>query len=276
MESFLEDNLSRMDLPKPGAKYSTRIQKGGALLEDMRLLVRSWHNGTIWEDQVKEGLSSNLLGKETRARASDVFRRAFSHRFIKGDPREAWKIIRPLEDRGLSPDILKPVYYWITARSDRLLYDFAAEFIAKQEPGTGLFIRVDDVVGWVSSRLSTYGQQWSPTVTLKVARGLLAALRDFGILEGSAKKRIAPVYIPIESFTYIAFVLNQLGFSGGGLINHPDWRLFLLPPSLIEKLFLEAHQRGLLRYDAAGNLYRIEFKVSTMEDLADVIARRAD
>jgi hypothetical protein len=44
----------------------------------------------------------------------------------------------------------------------------------------------------------------------------------------------------------------------------------------VEKLFLEAQQLRLLRYDAAGNLHRIEFTVKTVEEMADVVARRAD
>lgn len=265
-----------MESPKPEWKYTSRIQKGGALLEDMRLLVRSWHDGATWEEQVSHGLASNLLGKGTRARASDVFRRTFSHRFIKGDPPGAWKIVRSLEDRNVSLDILKPVYYWITARSDRLLYDFVTDFILGQSKSPDPYVRVEDVTRWINSRLTLLGQEWTPTVVIKVARGLLAALRDFGILEGTSRKRIAPIYLPIESFAYIAFLLNQRGSSGGSLIHHPDWNLFLLPPSLVEKLFLEAHQRRLLRYDAAGNLYRIEFQMDTIEEMADVIARRSN
>lgn len=256
--------------------YTTRLQKGGALLQDMRLLVRHWQEEGGWEEQVNHGLTTNLLGKETRARASDLFRRAFSQRFIKGDPPEAWRIVRPLEDRNVGLEILKPVYYWITARSDALLYDFVELFISERSRSVGLGVSVDDASRWIRSALSSRQQEWSPTVTLKVARGLLAALRDFGILEGTAKKRIAPVYLPIESFAYIAFLLNLLGCSGAGLINHSDWRLFLMTPALVERLFLEAHQRGLLRYDAAGNLYRIEFHAGTAEEMADVITRRTN
>jgi hypothetical protein len=117
-------------------------------------------------------------------------------------------------------------------------------------------------------------QKWTPTVTLKVGRGLLAALRDFGILEGAAKKRVAPVYLPAGSFAYLAFVIRNLGFSGESLVNHPDWQLFLAPPSLIEKHFLEAHQQRLLRYESAGNLYRIEFYAQTPEEMADAVTRR--
>lgn len=253
--------------------YTTRLQKGGALLDDMRLLVQNWDEGTAWEDQVQQGLSSNLLGKKTRARASDVIRRAFSHRFVKGNPPGAWQIVRVLEDRNVSLDVLKPIYYWITARSDALLYDFVSDFLAGQSRSLDLYIRMEEVAGWITTRLRVNGQEWTPTVTLKVGRGLLAALRDFGILEGAARKRLAPVYLPIESFAYIAFSLHQLGASGSTLVSHPDWRLFILPPSLVEKLFLEAHQRGLLRYEAAGNLYRIDFHADTFEEMADVVAR---
>lgn len=263
-----------MDPRETSPKYTTRLQKGGALLDDMRLLVQNWDERPAWEDQVQLGLRSNLLGKETWARSSDVIRRAFSHRFVKGDPPNAWLIVRAIENRCVCLDVLKPLYYWITARSDALLYDFVTDFLSAQSRSPGLHIRIEEVAAWITNSLRVNGQEWTPTVTLKVGRGILAALRDFGILEGASRKRLAPVYLPIESFAYLAFLLNQLGSSGSNLVNHPDWRLFLLPPSLVEKLFLEAHQRGLLRYEAAGNLYRIDFHADTLEEMADVIARR--
>lgn len=246
------------------------------MLADMRVLVRNWRADCGWDQQVTDGIASNLLGKGTRARASDVYRRTFSQRFIKGEPPEAWRLVRPLEDHNVGLDILKPVYYWITARSDALLYDFVELFITERSRSVELVLSVDDASRWIKNTLSRQRQGWSPTVTLKVARGLLAALRDFGILEGTTKKRIAPVYLPIESFAYLAFLINQLGWSGAALINHSDWRLFLMSPPLVERLFLEAHQRGFLCYDAAGNLYRIEFHASTAEEMADVITRRTN
>ena len=50
---------------------------------------------------------------------------------------------------------------------------------------------------------------WSDTVCNRVARNVLTTLRDFHILEGKVKKNIAPVYLPIESFVYIAYLLNR-------------------------------------------------------------------
>ena len=106
-----------------GCAYNSRLQKGGALLEDMRLLVRHWRN-TGTNGQQDTVVAENWLGKHTRARAADTLRRIFLPRFMHGRPPQAWKMARELEDRDLPIEALRPVYYWITARSERLLYDF--------------------------------------------------------------------------------------------------------------------------------------------------------
>jgi hypothetical protein len=255
--------------------YTTRLLKGGALLEDMRMLVRSWNDGG--NDKQKERvIIENVLGKKTRMRAGDIYRRAFLHRFLKGDPPDAWKIVRPLEDREVPVEILRPVYLWITARSEPLLYDYTAEEILSKNRSQDLSVRVDETATWIRKRVLEQHQSWTDTVTTKVARGLLATLRDFGILVGSTTKRVAPVYLPVESFAYLAFVLHELGSSGERLIRHQDWKLFLMESPVVERLFLDAHQHRLLRYEAAGKIHRIDFSARNTEEMADVIAGRRD
>ena len=248
--------------------YNTRIQKGGALLEDMRMLVRSWEeiDGSNTVSEVRR-----LLGKKTLVRSRDTLVRTFVPRFIHGDPPNAWKIARLFEDRNVAPEILRPVYYWITARSDRLLYEFVTEeliHVARSGDGS---LRIDETALWINSHIKRAGQEWSPTVTLKVGRGILAALRDFGILEGRSKKRIAPVHLPIEAFCYIAFWLGRFGYGGGNLINHPDWGLFLLSPPIVERLMLEAHQLSLVSFHSAGRIYRVDFPTDDPGDYADAL-----
>lgn len=257
-----------------GKVYSSRLQKGGAVLDDMRFLVRSWNDEASWDEQRQHMILENVLGKKTRSRALDVYQDLFLPRFLKGNPESAWKIVRLLEDRNLPVEILRPVYYWITARSDALLYDFVLDEILPRSKGHDFSVRMDETIGWIKRRLSEVGRSWSDAVILRVAQGLLAALRDFGLLEGSSKKRIAPVYLPGEAFSYIAFLLYQLGSSGESLVVHPDWRLFLMSPPVIERLFLDAHQNKLLTYQAAGKIHRIEFIAGNLEEMANVISGR--
>src|SRR6266852_3772440 len=107
-------------MTRSGSRYTTRIQKGGALLDDMRLLVRSWEEGPV-EVQRERGIATNILGKRSRARSEDTYKEVFLPRFVKGNPREAWRITRPLEDRDLPMEVVRPLYYWITARSEPVL-----------------------------------------------------------------------------------------------------------------------------------------------------------
>jgi len=261
-----------MDLKR--RRYTSHLQKGGASISDMRHLVRIWSDNISWGKQRELLIQENILGKKSRARSIDVYQELFVPRFLKGDPPEAWKIMKPLEMREAHLDILKPLYYWITARSESILYDFVTDEILGRSKSFDKFISVKETINWIEHKVSKQGLSWSEAVTIRVAQGMLAALRDFGILEGKAKKKIAPIYIPIESFAYIAFALYSLGNTGEKLVVHPDWKLFLLQSPVVERLFLDAHQSKLLCYEAAGKIYRIEFYAHNMEDMANVVARR--
>lgn len=253
--------------------YNARLVKGGALLEEMRLLVRTWQPGCE-KRQTDAAVVENLLGKRTRARAWDIFHSAFLPRFVNGSPREAWRIVRELEDRNVPVETLRPVYYWITARNERLLYDFVCSELLRRSERQEQRITTNEVSVWLRAQLAARGKAWSEAVTTRVSQGMLASLRDFGILEGAVKKKIAPVYVPIESFTYIAFAIDREGSTGTGLVNHRDWALFLFSPPAVERMFLEADRHGLLRYHAAGKIVRIDFPTSTYKEMTDAIAAR--
>ena len=115
---------------------------------------------------------------------------------------------------------------------------------------------------------------WSPSTIERISQGLLSALRDFGILQGAVNKKIAPAYVPIESFAYIVFYLKQQQPSGAKLIELPDWNLFFLSRNAVERLLFEAHQRDLLEYHVAGSVTRLTFPAKTLEEYANVLAQR--
>jgi hypothetical protein len=255
--------------------YTTRLQKGGALLDDMRALVRTWQNGAV-STQREEGVRANLLAKQSRSRITDIYQESFLPRFVRGPVPNAWRIVRPLEDRQLPIEVLRPVYYWITARSEAILYEFATEWLYERMSRGERVVTPNDTVSWIKRKLRAYGKSWSEPNTLRVAQGVLAALRDFGILEGRAKKRIAPVHLPLEAFAYLMLTLHLQGPSGERLVHHQDWKIFLLTPEAVEHLLLNAHQRHLLGYHAAGKLVRIEFPTDSLEAMADGLASGAN
>ena len=114
---------------------------------------------------------------------------------------------------------------------------------------------------------------WGDYTIRRVTQGLLSTLRDFGVLQGAVNKHIAPAYLPIQAFAYIAFYLKQHQPSGAKLLDLVDWKLFFLPREGVERFLVEAHQHGLLEYHAAGSVTRLTFPASSLEEYVDVIAQ---
>jgi hypothetical protein len=161
-------------------------------------------------------------------------------------------------------------------RPSRLLHDVVTEVLAPL-PARG--ITDIDVLElqkplkrWVAEEKTS--APWSDPTVERIAQGLLSALRDFGVLQGAVKKRIAPAYLPVEAFAYIAFYLKQHQPSGAKLAELPDWKLFFLPREGVERAFFEAHQSGLLEYHAAGSVTRLTFPAATLEEYAHALTKR--
>lgn len=237
---------------------NSRLQKGGAVLTDMRMLCRAWKEGGLTQAELQ-----TVLAKETHARCRDVVVRCFRPRFMEGNPPNAWKLCQTIENHRADPASVLALYYWLTARSEHLM----AKFV--QEELYSCFLQglwhVDplDTKTWLQKTLQQAQMTWTPTVQAKVIRGLLAALRDFGILEGRNHKKIAPPDLSPEAVALIAFLLHEHdAVSGRMLVEHEDWRLFLFTANTVERLLLEAHQIGALNYQSAGSTVRIEFPTS--------------
>lgn len=234
----------------------------------MRQLVRTWNDAPV-QEQRESGVRRNILNKGTRTRLADVYLRAFLPRFVAGPIPNAWKLARPLEDAGASIQVLRPVYYWITAKAEPLLADFCCKFVFPRQALVRAGIGTEEVLNW----LSAMGCPWSDAAATRVARGLLAALRDFGILEGRARKRLAGYALPVPAFAYLAFCLRINGASNRSLLDHEDWKLHLLTPGDVEHLFLLAHQARLLEYHAAGSTVSVSFATNSLEEYAHVVTR---
>lgn len=230
---------------------------GGALLQDMRLLVCQWTDGLAGEDAVEA--ANRILRKPTRVRAAYTFTRAFKPRFISGDPPDAWKLARVVEENHPPLEVARAFYYWLTARAEPMLHRFVVEEMWERTKAPDREIRIQETSSWVRKAAEQESIHWTPTVCLRMAQAIQAALRDFGILEGGVRKRIAAQQLPLEAFCLIAFCLHRLGVRSKALVSHVDWRLFLLGRQAVERLFLESDQHGWIDYQCIGEIYRIEF-----------------
>jgi hypothetical protein len=256
------------------APYSSKIIKASALLPDTKLLLAQWNLSDNVETNLRCIRQENLFGKASRSRVAEILA-IFKQRYL-GDP-EVLAALVTLVQADMSATILDPILYFLTVQADPLLYAVVTEVLAPLIGRGQPEIYVTDMEDWLRKQMAGGKTQgtWTEVTTNRAARSILATLRDFHLLEGQVKKRLALLYLPVPSFAFIAFMLNRTQRSGDRLLHNPVWQMFFLSEQAVEHFFFEAHQEQLLEYHAAGRVIRIEFPAPTLKEYAYALTRRA-
>jgi Putative inner membrane protein (DUF1819) len=254
--------------------YSSRIIKASALLPDTKTLLAHWDESLTVQENLDCIRRENIFGKASRSRIEDILT-IFRQRYLTSEAITG-SLVTLVRENFLTEGLDRILYFY-AAQSDRLLHDIVTEVLAPFRLRGKMDVTVLDiqsaVLHWMNEG-KTVGQ-WSDETVLRVTQGLLSTLRDFGVLEGILHKHIAPIYLLVEAFAYIAFYLQQSQPSGELLLRHPEWQLFFLTHHGVEQLFLEAHQQRLLEYHAAGSVIRITFPTTSIEEYAHALTQRA-
>ncbi len=252
--------------------YSTKIIKAGALIPDTKALLSVWDPRLSVSENLRLMRHHNLLGKTTRSRAKDILA-IFRQRYLsdENNARALATIVR----RQFDGNTLDRILYFHAARADSLLHDVVVDLLVPHWSRGTMEIDVREIEltlrKWVEEG-KTSGS-WCDNTIRRVSQGVLSTLRDFGVLQGSLIKRIAPAYLSVQAFAYIAFYLKQHQPSGIKLLDLVDWKLFFLPREGVERFLLEAHQHGLLEYHVAGSVTRLSFPATTIEEYANVLTQ---
>jgi hypothetical protein len=180
-----------------------------------------------------------------------------------------------LERAGADRSIIVPLHYYLTADSEPLLWDFVVEELFPFA-GTAQEVNTDRMVRFIDSRPDERfrGRRWTHTVATKVARGVLVALRDYGLLVGANKKRIGSIYLPVETFALLCRIRHERGYLGESILRDNVWKLYFLSRIAVERFLAEATAQHLLRYETAGPVVRIEFPDMSLEEYAGYTVRR--
>jgi hypothetical protein len=251
------------------AHFTSNIQKGGALLDDTRRLVEAWDLVMPAAANLTRIAHQNLLGKSSRARADDILLRILCPRFVDPGP----DVIATLKQLVAQPREFADACYYEASRDDTLLAAFAEGPLMTWHEAGRIVVNTREVVDWLGL-LATKGciPSWSERVSVKVARGLLAAVRDFRILTGVVRKQFVPAHMTAKGFTYVAFRLHEQGASSRSLLGSPVWRRWLLQPDRVAELFRQADQLGVLRYAEAGTVVRVDWRAGSLQDVVRAAA----
>jgi hypothetical protein len=118
-------------------------------------------------------------------------------------------------------------------------------------------------------------EPWSEPVKVKVARGILKALADFGFLrEVGRSRRETVLYRPTDGvIVYLAYDLRFAGSTDSGLVLHHDWKLLGMGERDVVAAMDRLTAEGWWLLQAAGSVVRITWKFRSMQEVVDALAR---
>jgi hypothetical protein len=245
-------------------QFTSNIQKGGALLDDTRRVVEVWDPGTVPAENLARIAGANLLAKASGVRVDDVLLRIIRPRFVDPGPH----VLPAL--KGLLGDTraFTEACYYETARDDPLLAAFAEGPLWSWWQDGRVRVDIAEVTAWLA-KLAAAGDTpaWSDSVRTKVARGLLSALRNFGILQGSIRKEFANPNMSPIGFAYVAWREHEQGASSRALVASPVWHRWLLDTGRVLDLFAQAARLRVLRFSQAGSAVRVDWLVGSLEEI---------
>lgn len=247
------------------AEYTSRLLKGGALLEDTRQVVELWDQEQSPEDNLARISNQNLLAKRSVSRLEDILYTVVRPRYIEPGPH----VMTALKAILSEPQAFRDACYYESARADQLLGAFARGPICDWWQQGRLKVNLDDAMVWLDT-MEELGRlpQWTPQVRTRVAQGLLSTLRDFGVLTGVSRgqhKEISPSSISPRGFIYATWRLQEQGASSRALAASPVWRQWLLDEAQVEERFAQAARLGVLRISRAGSAVRVDWLKDSLE-----------
>lgn len=235
-------------------------------MDDARRLVDVWDTDETPEQNLHRILAENLLGKRSRVRLEEVLELVLRPRFVDPGPHviASLKVLRGI------PAAFREACYYEAARADPLIARFAEEALYPRHLEGRTVIRLAEVESWLGTL--TGPSAWGEGVRRRVAQGLMATLRDFGVFEGAVNKRLAAAHLSMAGFAYAAFREHQQGRPARALVASRIWHWWLLEEQQVRDLFDAAARHGFLRYAMAGSAVRIDWTVHSLEDLVRAAA----
>jgi hypothetical protein len=102
-----------------------------------------------------------------------------------------------------------------------------------------------------------------------VAEHYLAAMKNFGLMEGNTTKEFQYVYPPNELVLYVLYSLfDQSVTTSNEVIEHPDWKLLLLSPEDVRER-LQDVSPSHVQYEKRGSVERLEPKYDSLMRCVD-------
>lgn len=230
----------------------------GALIEETYAVFASWDFSVSRQNNLRRVRETNSIAASSTHWARDVSK-VLNRRF---DPDGRDRVLVELAKAGCRREVWDPILLWHLTRDEFLVRDFLVNWLYGQFADGAFRLHPANVVPYLRTlskkRGIEWSGKWSDATTERVATGLLRMAADFGLMSGGSAKEFASYHLPEESFLYILHAMMDAGLHAKRLVEAPDWRMFLMDATDVERELLRLHQFRKVHYEVAGTIAQLD------------------
>lgn len=257
------------------ATYTTRLQAGLGLLQETRVLLELWHEGTDASTLLSKALQAGQFPGMSARRLRNLVFEGFAPRFLLDGAAPASLLKR--FGSLLKGNEFSQLLFIYTGRANPILADFVREVYWGIYSSGNEYLSNNDAQAFVvrANEDGRTSAPWSEGTVRRVAGYLTGCCADFGLLEGGRKRtrKILPYRLEPRVAAVLAYDLHFAGYGDNALLAHPDWALFGMDITDVREELKRLALRGLLILQSAGGVTRISWQHKTMGELTDVVTR---
>jgi len=250
-----------LDNIRDNGVLSARISSKGPLIDESYSILRAYEIGSEirhFRDKVVHGQILPHSSYHTRRTIwNHVYRRYFKHG-------NEWviKILKESTNEGKnSRDFLSLAYLYYVLR-DRFTFLFITERLWSIWQNKTIAIDVNDVLDFLVDISDDFIEvtHWRESTKEKLAQNTIRSLTAFELLKGVKHRVIQQPSISEEAVFHLLCILWDEGYRGKGLVEAPDWRMFLFIEDNVSYMLNRLSMIGWIGFEKSGSTVMIDLK----------------
>ena len=253
--------------------YTTQLQAGLGLVDETKQLLSLYQKDLTANELYEKALHSGLFPMVSARRLRNIVVECIAPRYIKTNAAESLKLLGAY----LSSSAMNQLFLIYTATANEILQDFIQEIYWERYSGGRDTITADDAKDFVvhAVREGKTQKPWADSTIKRVSSYLIGCCADYGLLSSARglRRTIQSVRIQESTVLYLAYKLHFEGLGDNAVIRHKTWALFGLDGFDVREELKRLSKNGWFIVQSAGDVTRIGWQFTTMEEVIDVITQ---
>jgi hypothetical protein len=249
-------------------RLSLRSIRKGSLIEETYAAAQAWNLEQDIDTNLCRIQQENCIGARSSAWLDHVMV-TLRARFREGQGLIPLVI---LAQGQYPPGQWRNCLLWHIGQQDALWFEFLSDWLYPAYVEGVVRMRSEDVVPFVvehttgrlprKEQLSAYSQ-------IRTARDLLLMATQFGLLKGKVVREFVPYHLDDNGFLYVLHALAEQKPNPRHILEAPEWRMYRMAATDVERELLRLHQFQRLSYHAAGSILELQLPAPSLRAYAE-------